>query len=104
LIQLSEITLIAGAIGVGNGALGLFLLHPTCIKFHPLGDETVSHKCLRARFLHFLLDKEVESIGLFIDKLLFQISDTVLQPLLGLFVFINLLQEEVTLRGEASLI
>jgi hypothetical protein len=38
LIQLSEIALMAGAIGLGNVAFGLFLFDTTCIQFHPLSD------------------------------------------------------------------
>jgi hypothetical protein len=36
--------------------------------------------------------------------LLLEGPDAVLQPLLGLFVLVDLLQEEVTLWGEASLV
>jgi hypothetical protein len=72
LIQLSEIALMAaGALGLSHVALGLFLLDTTCIQLHPLSDQTVSHECLGTLFLHLLLDKKVEGIGLFIDKLLF---------------------------------
>ena len=71
LIQLSVIALIAVAIGLSNVAVGVLLLDTTCIQFHPLSDQIVSNEGLRARFLHFLLNEEVESIGFFIDELLF---------------------------------
>ena len=74
LIHLSVIALMAaGALCLSHVALGLFLLQfdTTCIHVHPLSDQTVPNECLRARFLHFLLDKEVEGVGFFIDELLF---------------------------------
>jgi hypothetical protein len=73
LIHLSEIALIAaGALGLTHVSLGLFLqIDTTSIQLHPLSDQAVPNECLGARFLHFLLDKEVEGVGLFIDKLLF---------------------------------
>ena len=99
LVQLPVVAA-AGAVGLGHGGVSVVLL----LDGGGVGDQAVPEECLRARFLRFLLQEEVEGIGLLIDQVLLEGPDTLLQSLLGLFVLIYLLQEEVPLGGETCLV